>query len=51
LQPGLPLSFPSNQLAFFDILFPFVTFEYIPPDYTTEVVFEFDEDRAEEYND
>jgi len=32
-------------------MMPFVTFEYIPPDYSTEQVFEFDEERAEEFND
>ena len=30
---------------------PFVAFEYIPPDYTTEHIFTFDGERAEVYND
>jgi len=51
LQPGLPVNFPPNIMAFFDALMPFVTFEYIPPDYSTEYMFTFDYEKAETYND
>ena len=51
LQPGLPLNFPPNIMSFFDALMPFVTFEYIPPDYTTVHMFTFDDERQDVYND
>ena len=51
LQPGLPLNFPTNILVFFDTFMPFVTFDYIPSDYSTTFIFNFDDDRAETYSD
>jgi len=38
-------------MLFFDALMPFVTFDYIPPDYSTVYIFSFDDERAGVYND
>jgi len=51
LMPGMPINFPSNLMAFFEALFPFVAFDYIPPDYTTANMFTFDDERDKVYND
>ena len=44
LQPGLPISYPSNVRYFFETLMPFVTFDFLPSEFTTELIFDFDED-------
>ena len=44
LQPGLPISYPANVRFFFETLMPFVTFDFLPSEYTTELIFDFDED-------
>lgn len=43
LQPGLPISYPANVRFFFETLMPFVTFDFLPSEYTTELIFDFDD--------
>ena len=49
LMPALTVCWPSIVTLYFKVLMPFVTFDYLPPEYSTEHIFEFYED-AEPYN-
>jgi len=35
---------PSNVALFFSIILPFVMFDFLDPDFTTNLIFEFDEE-------
>ena len=43
-MPGLQLCYPSCVKYFFSLLMPLVTFDYIPPEWSSEMVFDFYED-------
>jgi hypothetical protein len=46
--PMLKTIIPGNVSVFFQMLVPVVTFDYLDPDWTTRMVFEFDDEKQEE---
>jgi hypothetical protein len=49
LIPALSICYPSIVILYFKLMMPFVTFDYLPPEHSTEHIFEFYED-AEPYS-
>ena len=43
MLPALSIPFSVNVLFFFEKLIPFVTFDFLPPEYSTMLIFAFDE--------
>ena len=50
MLPGMSIPFSANVLFFFGKLIPFVTFDFLPPEYSTMLILMFDENGIA-YND
>ena len=49
--PLLNTLLPGNVVMFFQFLYPIVTFDVLQPEWSTELIFEFDEEMQEELED
>ena len=50
-MPGLRITYPANILIFFGTLQPYVTFDFLPSKYSTELILNFDWMAHEPYSD
>ena len=49
--PGIRINFPANVNYFYSVMNPFVTFDVLPPEWSTKLVFNFNEGPDEPFNE